>query len=146
MSDLLKSVIQDLINDRTEQAQVSIHDYIVAKTQQIAGLNEVAQVDIHDAVMKAIKAALDRSAEVRSIDVDNEEIFFSVGYDFPERRTGKAQEVRAAFKGAGKVNAQKSGDQYDAGIDFQIIPKIAMSDEETAKLKAALKSEYKDAF
>lgn len=40
MSDLLKSVIQDLINDRTEQAQVTIHDYIVAKTQQIAGLAE----------------------------------------------------------------------------------------------------------
>ncbi len=40
MSDLLKQVIQDLINDRTEQAQVSIHDYIVAKTQEVAGLTE----------------------------------------------------------------------------------------------------------
>lgn len=38
MSDLLKSVIQDLINDRSEQAQVTIHDYIVSKTQEIAGL------------------------------------------------------------------------------------------------------------
>ena len=43
MSDLLKSVIQDLINDRTEQAQVSIHDYIVGKTQQIAGLAEAKE-------------------------------------------------------------------------------------------------------
>jgi hypothetical protein len=40
MSYLLKQVIQDLINDRTEQAQVSIHDYIVAKTQEVAGLSE----------------------------------------------------------------------------------------------------------
>lgn len=40
MPDILKSVIQDLINDRTEQAQVSIHQYIVAKTQEIAGLSE----------------------------------------------------------------------------------------------------------
>jgi hypothetical protein len=102
--------------------------------------------DVHDAVTKAIKAALDRSAVVRSIDVDNEEILFSVGYDFPEHRNGKAQEVRAAFKGAGKVNAQKGGDKYDAGIDFQLTPKAAMTDEETEKLKAALKAEYKDAF
>jgi hypothetical protein len=42
MSDLLKQVIQDLINDRAEQAQVSIHDYIVAKTQEVAGLTEAA--------------------------------------------------------------------------------------------------------
>lgn len=40
MSDLLKSMIQDLINDRTEQARVAVHDYIVAKTQEIAGLSE----------------------------------------------------------------------------------------------------------
>jgi hypothetical protein len=40
MSELLKSVIQDLINDRHEQAQVSIHDYIVGKTQEVAGLKE----------------------------------------------------------------------------------------------------------
>lgn len=40
MSDILKSVIQDLINDRKEQAQASIHQYIVSKTQEVAGLNE----------------------------------------------------------------------------------------------------------
>jgi hypothetical protein len=104
-----------------------------------------AKVEMHDAVLKAIAAALDRTAVVRAIDVDNEEIFFTVGYDFPEHRTGKIQEVRAAFRGAGKVDAQKGGDQYDAGIDFQLTPKTPMSDEETASLKSALKSKYKDA-
>ena len=34
----LKAMLQDLINDRPEQAEVTIHDYIVAKTQSIAGL------------------------------------------------------------------------------------------------------------
>jgi hypothetical protein len=34
----LKSMLQDLINDRPEQAEVTIHDYLVAKTQQAAGL------------------------------------------------------------------------------------------------------------
>lgn len=33
----LKSMLQDLINDRPEQAEVTVHDYIVAKTQQLAG-------------------------------------------------------------------------------------------------------------
>ena len=104
------------------------------------------EVNVHDAVLKAIAAALDRSAHVTTIDVDNEEIFFSVGYDFPEHRDGKVQEVRAAFKGAGKVNGQKGGDKYDCGIDFQLMPKTAMSDEETKKLSDALKAKYKDSF
>lgn len=37
--EVLKSMLQDLINDRTEQATVTIHDYIVNKTQQLTGLN-----------------------------------------------------------------------------------------------------------
>lgn len=41
----LKSMLQDLINDRPEQAEVTIHNYIVSKTQQIAGLgNQEAEV------------------------------------------------------------------------------------------------------
>jgi hypothetical protein len=43
MSDILKSVIQDLINDRTEQATVSIHQYIVNKTQGLTGLTEATK-------------------------------------------------------------------------------------------------------
>lgn len=34
----LNSMLQDLINDRREQAEVTIHNYVVAKTQQLAGL------------------------------------------------------------------------------------------------------------
>jgi hypothetical protein len=33
----IKSVLQDLINDRQEQAAETIHNYLVAKSQQIAG-------------------------------------------------------------------------------------------------------------
>lgn len=40
----LKAVLQDLINDRPEDATETIHDYIVAKTQELAGLTEAAQV------------------------------------------------------------------------------------------------------
>ena len=40
MSDLLKQVIQDLIQDRGEQAQVTIHDYFVTKTKELTGLTE----------------------------------------------------------------------------------------------------------
>lgn len=60
MSDLLKQVIQDLINDRTEQAQVSIHDYIVAKTQEVTGLSE-AIGKITAAKVKAAEARADRA-------------------------------------------------------------------------------------
>lgn len=43
MSKILKSVIQDIINDNTESAQVSMHSYIVAKTQEVSGLTEGAE-------------------------------------------------------------------------------------------------------
>lgn len=36
----LKAMLQDLINDRPEQATVTVHDYIVAKTQSLAGLTQ----------------------------------------------------------------------------------------------------------
>lgn len=44
----LKNMLQDLINDRPEQATATIHDYIVAKTQQAAGLSDVAELDETD--------------------------------------------------------------------------------------------------
>lgn len=34
----LKSMLQDIINDRQEQATVTMHDYFVAKTREVAGL------------------------------------------------------------------------------------------------------------
>lgn len=41
----LKSMLQDLINDRTEQAEMTIHNYIVSKTQQLAGFAQPPVVD-----------------------------------------------------------------------------------------------------
>ena len=41
----LKSMLQDLINDRPEQAEVTIHNYIVSKTQQMAGLGQT-EIDV----------------------------------------------------------------------------------------------------
>lgn len=46
----LKSMLQDLINDRPEQATVTIHDYIVAKTQQLAGLGQGEAASVADEV------------------------------------------------------------------------------------------------
>lgn len=36
-SERLKSMLQDIINDRNEQATVTLHDYFVAKTREVAG-------------------------------------------------------------------------------------------------------------
>lgn len=47
----LKSVLQDLINDRSEQANVTLHNYLVAKTQSVAGFAAQTEVDpVLDAV------------------------------------------------------------------------------------------------
>lgn len=37
-SETLKSMLHDIINDRHEQATVTMHDYFVAKTREVSGL------------------------------------------------------------------------------------------------------------
>lgn len=41
-SELLKSMLQDIINDRTDQAQVTMHDYFVSKTREVSGMGQPA--------------------------------------------------------------------------------------------------------
>ena len=36
--EMLKGMLQDVINDRMEQASVTMHDYFVAKTREVTGL------------------------------------------------------------------------------------------------------------
>lgn len=37
-SEALRSMLQDIINDRHENATVTMHDYFVSKTREVAGL------------------------------------------------------------------------------------------------------------
>lgn len=46
----LKSMLQDLINDKTEQADVTLHNYIVAKTQAVAGFSDPVEDAVDDTV------------------------------------------------------------------------------------------------
>ena len=39
-TEQLKSMLQDIINDRHEQATVTMHDYFVSKTREVAGLGQ----------------------------------------------------------------------------------------------------------
>jgi hypothetical protein len=36
--EVLRGMLQDVINDKMDQAAVSMHDYFVGKTRQVAGL------------------------------------------------------------------------------------------------------------
>lgn len=46
--DELKAMLQDLINDRPEQAEQAIHNYLVQKTQEVSGLGNAAAVQQSD--------------------------------------------------------------------------------------------------
>ncbi|WP_407304006.1 hypothetical protein [Acinetobacter sp.] len=46
-SEQLKSMLQDIINDRSEQAHATMHDYFVSKTREVAGLS-APTVDVTD--------------------------------------------------------------------------------------------------
>lgn len=38
--ETLKSVVQDMINNKEEQAAVTMHDYFVMKTREVTGLGQ----------------------------------------------------------------------------------------------------------
>lgn len=46
--ELLKQVLNDLINDKQESASVTLHSYLTTKTQKVSGLvrePEIAEID-----------------------------------------------------------------------------------------------------
>ena len=48
--ETLKAMLQDIINGKEEQASVTMHDYFVAKTREVAGLAQAAdeELDLDD--------------------------------------------------------------------------------------------------
>ncbi len=44
--ETLKAMLQDIINGKEEQASVTMHDYFVAKTREVAGLSQAADEDL----------------------------------------------------------------------------------------------------
>lgn len=46
--EALKSMLQDVINDKMEQASVTMHDYFVAKTREVTGLAQAPAVEEDD--------------------------------------------------------------------------------------------------
>lgn len=63
MSEHLKSIIQDLINGRGEQASVTFNKYVTAKTQGLAGLTEETLTEGRGA-----KEILTHSAKLLGVD------------------------------------------------------------------------------
>jgi hypothetical protein len=59
--EMLKSVLNDIIHDRTEQATVTMHDYFVAKTREVSGLGGSTEVDADlDAELAALETSDDK--------------------------------------------------------------------------------------
>lgn len=48
-AETLKAMLQDIINDRQEQAAVTMHDYFVSKTREVAGMAPAAVAETTDA-------------------------------------------------------------------------------------------------
>lgn len=61
----LKAMLQDIINGKEEQAAVTMHDYFVAKTRQVAGLSQPAaddfDSDLDDLLASDFEEVTDRS-------------------------------------------------------------------------------------
>ena len=44
----LRDMLQDLINDNPEQAQINLHDYLVDKMRDVAGTSQPSQHDFEE--------------------------------------------------------------------------------------------------
>jgi hypothetical protein len=58
-AETLKSMLQDIINNRQDQAAVTMHDYFVAKSRDLTGLSQATQVEVDE-------------VEVDEVEVDEE--------------------------------------------------------------------------
>jgi hypothetical protein len=58
-STILKSMLQSIINDRHEEASVTMHGYFVAKTKEVAGLGESKMAEKHQDLQDAIMNEFD---------------------------------------------------------------------------------------
>lgn len=47
-ADTLKSMLQDIINNRQEQAAVTMHDYFVAKSRDLTGLSQSTHAEVDE--------------------------------------------------------------------------------------------------
>jgi hypothetical protein len=45
-AELLKSMLQDFINGREEQASVTMHEYFVNKTREVTGLGQRQEQEV----------------------------------------------------------------------------------------------------
>jgi hypothetical protein len=42
-TEALRAVLQDVINDKLEQASLTMHDYFVAKTREVTGIGKSSE-------------------------------------------------------------------------------------------------------
>jgi hypothetical protein len=146
MSALLQSVVQDLINDRSEQALATIHQYFVEKVQE-SMITEAEAPSVHDAVMKAIEVAMGvRHSQLADLDVGANYVSFAGVYEFPEHRTGLVAEARKHVKSIGTIKGSNSTHYNEFVTSFEIEFKDSVPDlthEEGEKLEAAIKARFK---
>jgi hypothetical protein len=111
-------MLQDVINDRMEQAGVTMHDYFVAKTREVTGLGSKAQVEDVVAVDEARE--LTKTQDASSIRVAIEE------------STGKRVEdmTRTELKRAlAEYAADRPDDEHMGGIlefSSKWLPKLSV--------------------
>jgi len=90
--ETLKAMLQDIINDRQEQAAVTMHEYFVAKTREVTGLVEDGENMLKSSLQTKIDQALSKKEELQQrIDVERKNQYHS--------------------------QRSRSGDQYDSRAD-----------------------------
>jgi len=110
------------------------------KVTELLEAKEPAQFSI-DELAKAIADGINHNGtRIFGVEVDPEEIFFSIEFDFPEGFI-KGSEIKKVSKAIQKVSVSKSQNwrHGETGADYTIELKTPLSDADAKKLKSALK-------
>jgi hypothetical protein len=94
-TEALKSMLQDVINDKMEQASVTMHDYFVSKTREVTGL-------------AASKAARRVESPAFESTGDSEDVLNAVGMSLTEFKALSKAEKSNALKEAVNKNPDLS--------------------------------------
>jgi hypothetical protein len=144
MADL-KTLIQDLINGKTEQAEITAHEYLLDKVKAVLESMRPVQeaIDSLSAIINAIKkTASPRGSVIEFLgaEADDDKIQVDVRYDFPENLVMTAEVKKAGATALKRVSVQKNekwnDGEYNASFTLHLKSPLSASDCKSLKKMA----------
>lgn len=113
--DSLKSMLNNIINDKPEQASLDLHGYLTTKMRQVSGLGGAPVA----APVPADESVEEEVEEITEAAIDVDDVLAKIKTALGEKGvSASAAAVRAVFVGGDAAGARALVDKMEAKLDF----------------------------